>query len=195
MKKKIIILVIGVLLISLFSVRVYAINKYLDIPKTVEYEKGEVVPYGKDGTPIDGDVKDGYTVKVLESEIVSKQDLIKKYKIEEEGIENILGEYFYNVRIIFKNESNKEGQENGIGLLQLNLTGINYYAMMDSLVFEFMNPDMPGDSFSIKEGEEVEVVVPFGIIPSSHDTYEGLLKNPPKLQITGYPNRKLISVN
>ena len=195
MKKKIIIVIVGIILISLFSVRVYAINQDLDLPKTIEYKIGQEVPYGKDGTPINGSVKEGYTIKVLDSEILSKDEIVKKYKIEDEEIKEFMDEYYYNVRTVFKNKSNTEGQENGIGLTELNLLGINYYTMIDSTVFEVINPDMPGDTFSLRVGEEKEMIVPFGIISSSHDNYEGLIKRPPKLQITGYPNRKLISLN
>ena len=86
------------------------------------------------------------------------------------------------------------GTERGISLDLIPLVGTHYFMMIDYMAFELLNPDMPGPSFSLKKGTEKEIILPYAINPDVHTDVRRMQKDPPDLQLSEYPRRKLISL-
>ena len=72
LKRRICIMLAVLCLAGLYAVRVYAVNTGVLLPVRQVFEKGEVVPFGKDYNISEGDCCDGYTIQVLESKIMTE---------------------------------------------------------------------------------------------------------------------------
>ncbi len=196
-KRRIIFLLIGVCLICLFAIRVYFVNR--DVPSQVvkEYAKGETVPFGNDYTTSSEQIIDGYTIKILDSEILSVSNFRKKYHLTEEDLNGqyAFTEAYYVVKTQFANVDNQAGEKMGISLLNLMLVGKNYMVMFSAPPYQKLNPNMPiGGGFSLRPGTDMTVYITYPIISGNTPDISELRKHPPKLQITAYPTRKLLDI-
>ncbi|WP_314064899.1 DUF5028 domain-containing protein [uncultured Vagococcus sp.] len=186
---------ITILLLSLMILRIYYINKDVQVPIEKYYDVSEVVPFENDYTRNSDEIINGYTAKVLGAELIPIKEFYKTYLKVEGFSEETFAKYYYIVKVSFGNTTNLEGINTGISLANTSLVGTNYYMVIDSQVFSMLNPDMPGISFSLKLDSEKELLLPYAVVPSTHTDKKGFLKDPPKLQITEYPNRKLLAIS
>lgn len=186
---------ITILLLSLMILRIYYINKDVQVPIEKYYDVSEVVPFENDYTRNSDEIINGYTAKVLGAELIPIKEFYKTYLKVEDFSEETFAKYYYIVKVSFGNTTNLEGINTGISLANTSLVGTNYYMVIDSQVFSMLNPDMPGISFSLKLDSEKELLLPYAVVPSTHTDKKGFLKDPPKLQITEYPNRKLLAIS
>lgn len=193
-KKKIAVMMVILVLTCLVGGRIYYVNQNIDLPVRLEYKIGEVVPFEEDFNDDSNRIAKGYTIQVVESEMLTKEAFYEKYNPTENPEGELFKEYFYVIKAVFGNEDNTQGEECGIALDQVPLVGVNSWIMIDAHMFEVMNPSMPGLGFSLNPGTTKEVLLPYGIIPSSHGEYKYLKKHPPMLQITQYPHEKRIAI-
>jgi len=176
-------------------IRIYSVNKNSDLSVDKVYEVGERVPYEKDFTDDVSTIKEGYTVKVLDSALYSREELYKKYGlIEDEEISPDSKSHYYVIKVEVANESNKDKEKAGFSINECFLKGVNYYVMVDDILFYRMNKNKLDSSFSLREKTSMEVFLPFELGEFSNATYDIVKKNPPSLQITEYPTRKLLSL-
>ncbi len=68
----------------------------------------------------------------------------------------------------------------------------NYMALVSENVFCTMYPDMPGTSFSLRKGTSMEFELPYPITRTEGCTKEDMQKKAPMLEISEFPNRKLL---
>lgn len=191
-KRKIGIIVFSVLLIVLYSIRVYAINRNVDVPVTKEYSKGEKVPYENDFSETSNECINGYSVTVKDTEILQANDFYKKYNLTDDNIDYIPN-YYYIVKVEFENKDNKSGTESGIDLNYVSLVSLDDYTMIDDQAFLMLNPKMPGVGFSLRTGTTKEMLLPYQMT-GDYSSVDDIKKADMKLQITQYPNRKLMSL-
>lgn len=189
-KKRIATAVIILCLIVLYGVRVYAVNAEISSPGRRIFKEGETVPYGTDYNISEGDSSEGYTVQALDSRILSAEEFSREYNVKDMGIVDD----FYMVKLSVKNESNEHVGEQGVPLGISMLVGTNYCMIPSADRFRTVNPDIPGMSFSLKTGTQAEVWLVFQLISGSTPDANYLKEHPPMLQITQYPNQKLIQL-
>lgn len=202
MKKNHKILLILVLCIVVASgVRIYLVNKCVTIPKKIYFPVNEKVEFGKDFHVNSSEQIDGYAIRVLGAELMEKEEYYEKYQIT--GEDRVLADseeikYYYVVKAVV---SNTKEQDEGKGFIVFNypLIGKNYLINTNMSTYNLINKNLPdGGGFSLRPGEETEVLLPYSIVPSNVVEYEGQIKkkfeeNPPYLQITAYPTKKQIA--
>ena len=191
LKRRICIMLAVLCLAGLYAVRVYAVNTGVRLPVRQVFEKGEVVPFGKDYNISEGDCCDGYTIQVLESKIMTEEEFFQEY---EEADDMGLASHYYMVKVKVGNAGNEYVGEQGVHMGTAMLVGTNYSVILSPDMFRAVNPDMETASFSLRLGTEMEMWLVFQIIPGNTPEYEHIVKNPPMLQITQYPRQKLIRI-
>lgn len=196
-KKRNSLLIVSVCLICLFAVRVYFVNRDVSALPMKEYKKGEIVTFDKGYSVDNREISEGYTIQILDSEVLSVEDFRKKYNLSEGDLE---GQYnftnaYYVVKAKFANVNNQEGEEQGISLLSLPLVGKNYMVTFNAISYPHLNPTMPiGGGFSLHPGTDITVYLTYAIITGNAPDIEELRKNPPQLQISEYPIRKMLDI-
>ncbi len=192
--KKIVIISLSVALILAWSIRFYLVNRDIDLPAVRVFQKGENVPVEKDFFVYSDEGMDGYNVKVLEAELVSVDTFLQSYNAggQAENI-GIFTDYIYMVRVSFGNQYNSFVNEKGIDLQVYYLKGTDYVLSLEDTCYRIANPDMPGTSFSLRQGTDMELVLPFSVM-SSQTSRDHILEDPPKLQISLYPHQKLLEL-
>lgn len=197
----------GIILLLVFfilvgtGVRIYQVNKNVSIPQKVYFSINERVEFGNDFHVSANEQINGYAIQVLEAELLDKEDYYQKYHIIGEDREVADSEdikYYYVVRArVFNTKEQEEGK--GFVVFNYPLVGKNYLINTNMSTYNLINPNLPeGGGFSLRPGEETEVLLPYAISPSNEVEYEKQLKkkfeeNPPNLQITAYPTKKLIA--
>lgn len=162
-----------------------------------EYKKGEIVTFDEEYSVDNRKISEGYTIQILDSEILSVEDFREKYKLSEGDLE---GQYnftnaYYVVKAKFTNVNNQEGEEQGISLLSLPLVGKNYMVVFNAISYPHLNPTMPiGGGFSLRPGTDMTVYLTYAIIAENAPDIEELRKDPPQLQIAEYPIRKMLDI-
>ena len=193
MKKYIWPVVIGLLVLG-WALRVCSVNSDLNLPEKIVYPFGETVPIEKDYFDYESEDMDGYSVRVLGSELMTAEEFLARYNASNRLSE--LGgssDYVYAVEVSVTNSYNPYTGEKGISLLLYNLVGKNYILTIDGICFDASNPHMPGPSFSLQQNACITIVLPF-IASAWQNDYDDLLENPPMLQITQYPHQKLLKI-
>ena len=194
MKKILIIAVIIILAIG-WGLRFYVVNKDVDAPIVQIFPKGEEVLVEKDFFNYADEDMDGYAVTVLDAELFSVADFLQRYDAADQA--EILGnytDYIYTVRICVANRHNPYTGEKGISLQQYVLQGTDYVLGFEDTCYQLANPDMPGASFSLKEGTSMELTLTFDVM-SRTTSIKHLLDDAPKLLITQYPHQKMINIS
>ena len=192
-----ILLFISLCLISSFAIRVYFVNRDVSKPPMKEYKKGEIVTFDEEYSVDNRKISKGYTIQILDSEILSVEDFREKYNLSEGDLE---GQYnftnaYYVVKAKFTNINNQEGEKQGISLLSLPLVGKNYMVVFNAIAYPHLNPTMPiGGGFSLRPGTDMTVYLTYAIIAGNAPDIEELRKDPPQLQIAEYPIRKMLDI-
>lgn len=192
-----ILLFISLCLICSFAIRVYFVIRDVSKPPIKEYKKGEIVTFDEGYSVDNRKISKGYTIQILDSEILSVEDFREKYNLSEGDLE---GQYnftnaYYIVKAKFTNINNQEGEEQGISLLSLPLVGKNYMVVFNAIAYPHLNPTMPiGGGFSLRPGTDMTVYLTYAIIAGNAPGIEEFRKDPPQLQIAEYPIRKMLDI-
>ncbi|MDE7422617.1 MAG: DUF5028 domain-containing protein [Lachnospiraceae bacterium] len=192
--KKILLISLNIILILVWGVRFYLVNQDIDIPIVQVFPKGIEVPVEKDFFINSDEDMDGYTITVLDAELLSVEDFLKHYNVMEQA--ELLGnftDYIYMVRVTIGNQNNPFVNEKGINLNAYYLKGTDYILSLEDGCYQLANPDMPGTSFSLRQGTSMELILPFSVM-SYQTSRKHILDDPPKLQISLYPHQKLIEL-
>lgn len=192
--RKMIKIIISLLVVIIISARIYWVNHGIMEVKEQIYPMGYSVPYEKDFTVHSNEIIEGYYITVKNSEIITAKEFANRYY--QGNIERVdpFVQYYYMVDIEVRNEDNQDIGEKGVNLSEMPLVGINYMMVVSYDAFWDVNPDLPGLGFSVKPGTSVDTTLAYQVIPQTHATYEQLVKDPPKLQITEFPVRKLLEI-
>lgn len=192
--KKILIIAVAAVLVIGWGIRFYIVNKDIDVPVVQIFSKGEEVSVGKDFFSYGDEDMDGYTVTVLGAEILSVQEFLQRYNaIDQAELLGIFTDYLYTVRVSVANQYNPYTDQKGIALQLYFLQGTDYILSLEDTCYQIANPDMPGTSFSLRQGTNLELTLTFDVM-SKMTSINHLSDDMPKLLITQYPHKKMIKL-
>lgn len=193
--KKRIILIIVLILSVLYVARIFVINKNAVCAETLEYKKGEIVDFGNDYIDSIDDSKPGYAVQVLGYRIVDTKTFYEEFNLSNgEDVDTSYIPYYCLVKVKFYNKDSTLGENGGISLYQMALVGDDYLSQISENVFCTMYPDMPGMNFSLQKGTSMEFELPYPLDVVTGKDKDDLNKKSPYIEISEFPNRKLIKI-
>ncbi len=162
--RKRVLIICGLILLILYTARVIVVNKNADRVPVYIYGVGETVDFGNDYVDTVEECIDGYAVQVLGYEVVDTRELYERYNMGQADEATVKNTPFYC------------------------LLKVRIYEN----VFCTMYPDMPGTSFSLRKGTSMEFELPYPITRTEGCTKEDMQKKAPMLEISEFPNRKLL---
>lgn len=193
--RKIVMVVLTAALVLGWGFRFYSVNRSVDVPIIQVFPRDEEVPIGKDFFSYADEDMDGYTVTVLDAELISAADFLKRCDAEAQAqLLGIFTDYIYTVRVRIANQENRQTGEKGISLQQYMLCGTDYILSLEEGCFLLANPEMPGTSFSLREGTSMEMLLTFDVM-SRTVSVKHLAEDRPKLLISQYPHQKMITLD
>jgi hypothetical protein len=193
--KKAAVLAIVIVLAAAWGARFYFVNSNAQKSITQVFEKGTEVPVGRDFFDRSDEDMDGYTVTILDAELIPTRDYLDSIGASEQS--EILGtftDYIYAVCVSIANIDNPYTDQKGIALERYYLQGVDYTLSLERACFQLANPTMPGTSFSLKQGTSKEIILPFEVM-SEFISLARLSSSPPRLQISQYPTQKLLELH
>ena len=184
----------GVVLIVLSTayIRSYqSVNsKWSDAP-VESYSVGDCVAMEED-ILMDGSMQ-GYSITVVESEVMEYLDYLEKYGGEDEY--TYAPDKVYDVTILLKNEDAAEGT--GINLWDFYIQGLAVYAGINTQLLDLSNPDLDGNiAIALRENSEMEIHLPFNLLETHfrENVWENLQEFPMQLIVTLYPVKKVVQL-
>lgn len=175
-----------------YMLRVNFVNTTLPLPVTLKYEMGAEVAIEDDFFDSSDENMNGYTVTVLGTELLTIDEFIALYEIEDSSEYDYL-EYVYLVTASFRNMSNKYGEMGGINLSKYVLQKSSYITYMDIELYYMVN-NVNAYSFSLNPGTKKKLIIPFGIDTAYIDV-ERINDEFPRLVVTEYPHKKIIELS
>ncbi len=203
MKKKIAIISLSVLIFGLWLFCVINTNIRTEKPILKTYSMQEPVPYESDYFRRSDNILDGYTITVLNAEIVPYEEYAKKHQVTlpERGTDelgNLLyrPEYVYDVEVQFSNTNNEEGAIDMFDTLLANGDALMLRA--DADLWDQMYPQLSGSySFRLRPNTSMNFHLPFVVESVYSEKYnmERVKKEKMSLVISQYPVKKSIQIN
>lgn len=196
MKKKITIVVLCILVFCVWAFNIYRVNSTVEkVPKKI-YSMEQWVEYGDNFYDKATENRTGYSVKVVDAEVVAFDEFLKQNNISVyKDKELFKPEYIYDVTVIIKNKNNTDS---GISMIDTTLNSINKIMQVDFDVFDALYPQLNGSiSFSVKPGTEMEFHFPFVVANADFEKicdYEYLTNNTFYLNLSQYPIENSIEV-
>ena len=130
MKNKLIAIILLLVIIIIYIVRVVYINTHNLAPKNVSYKIGDVVDLNNDYFDNSLEKMDGYSISVLNTDIISINDFMQKYN----GYNNEMNaDYMYLLNVEFRNIDNDYGTNAGIDLGQYILQESSYINFIEEI--------------------------------------------------------------
>lgn len=196
MKKKITIVVLCILVFCVWAFNIYRVNSTVEkVPKKI-YSMEQWVEYGDNFYDKATENRTGYSVKVVDAEVVAFDEFLKQNNISVYKDEELFKpEYIYDVTVIIKNKKNTDS---GISMIDTTLNSINNIMQVDFDVFDTLYPQLNGSiSFSVKPGTEMEFHFPFVVANADFEKicdYDYLTNNTFYLNLSQYPIENSIEV-
>lgn len=196
MKKKISIVVLCILIFCVWAFNIYRVNSTVERVPVKVHSMEQWVEYGDNFYDKATENRNGYSVKVVDAEVIAFDDFLKQNNISVYKDEELFKpEYIYDVTVIVKNENNTDS---GISMIDTTLNSINNIMQVDFDVFDALYPQLNGSiSFSVKPGTEMEFHFPFVVVNADFEKicdYEYLTNNTFYLNLSQYPIENSIEV-
>lgn len=187
MRKSLIILTI--IIAFFYSIKVYSLNSKVTYPVVQRYRKGEVVDIETNFFNSSRENMNGYSVTVIETELVPVVSFCDKYNVIEKD-ELLQFDYIYMVKVNFQNKSNALGEDAGINIGEYMITNGSYMNFYCNDAYQYVN-EFKSSLFSLRQGTNKEFIIPFAIDEQFINS-EDFKKGNPKLIISLYPYQKEI---
>lgn len=196
MKKKIPIVVLCILIFCVWAFNIYRVNSIVERVPVKVHSMEQWVEYGDNFYDKATENRTGYSVKVVDAEVVAFDEFLKQNNISVyKDKELFKPEYIYDVTVIIKNKNNTDS---GISMIDTTLNSINNIMQVDFDVFDALYPQLNGSiSFSVKPGTEMEFHFPFVVANADFEKicdYEYLTNNTFYLNLSQYPIESSIEV-
>lgn len=179
-------------MVLLYCLRAYQLSKEDYIYNILYYHLGEEVSLDNDFFDIKQDAPNGYSIKVVKTELISRDDFMYEYNISEEAIP-----YFYeNVYLVtakFHNYNEILNQNTGVNLTYYVLQDDEYMTYAYREVIPAIN-NINTFTFSLIPNSDAELIIPFFINPK-YVSIQRLKNGNPTLIVSLYPNKKSIYLN
>lgn len=190
MKHKIIVIALSIITVISYVARVVYININSFAPEVTAYSLGNEVPIENDFFDSSSEKMNGYSVIVLDTEMVS----IDKFQSEYSDFKNELhAENIYLVKVLFKNIDNALGENAGINIGQYMIQNGSYINFVDRETYELIN-GFDTLAFCLRTNSEKEFILPFDI-NSQYIDAETLRSGNTTLIVSLYPHKKIIKLN
>ncbi len=196
MKTKVLIrsalIVVTVLLIAA-AVRIAYVNITATKPQEEYYKMNEWVELDGSFFRSNDEKTEGYSVKITDYEIISKEDFLEKHEITNESISEANSfSYFLVVSVTLKNENNDDGK---VMIADWKLVGKNgdFVTSMDPQILMDTDERIHDylSSVTTAQGKEISLNLTFPM--TGMKTKEAVEKNSVySLAVTKYPVRKYI---
>ena len=178
-----------IILLFICAIRIYYVNSEKLYPINKYYKGNEEVEIGNDFFDSSSEKMNGYSIKVLGTELIPIDDFCEKNNIEEK--ENFeFYDYMYLVKVNIKNNAKSKNENRGINLSQFMITNKAFMTLCDRTAYKYVN-DKPDMIFALREGTNMDFIIPFAISQYYIDI-EKFKKGSPQLIISLYPTRKAI---
>ncbi len=196
MKKKISIVVLCILIFCIWAFNIYRVNSTVETVPQKVHPMGQWVEYGDNFYDKETESRNGYSVKVVDAEVVAFDEFLKQNNISVfKDAELFKPEYIYDVTVIVKNKNNTDS---GISMIDTTLNSINNIMQVDFDVFDALYPQLNGSiSFSVKPGTEMEFHFPFVVANADFEKicdYDYLTNNTFYLNLSQYPVENSIEI-
>lgn len=190
MKNRFTFLVISIIIIIAYIVRVVHINSDNISPDIITYKLGDEVPIEDDYFNSSDEKMNGYTIKVLDTEIIS----MEKFQTEHSSfISDLQAENIFIVKVLVRNVDNTLESNAGINFGHYLIQEGSYINMLNRDAYPFVNK-FNSLSFSLRCDSEMEFILPFNI-DSQYIDVEKLKSGEPTLVVSLYPHKKVIELN
>lgn len=191
--KRIIIFIVSLLLTCGFVFRVHAVNSKKNYPVLQEYQSNENVPLESDFFFSDNENMNGYSVKVIDTEVLTHDEFMERYHVEEDKEEAFKdANHMVLVTTEFNNLSNMQGDSAGINLQYLIIQSGSFINYIDREALPYVN-DFNVLSFCLSPQTKKQIIIPFRIY-KGHISIERFYHNHPQLVVSLYPHKKSIEL-
>lgn len=190
MKNRFTFLVISIIIIIAYIVRVVHINSDNISPDIITYKLGDEVPIEDDYFNSSDEKMNGYTIKVLDTEIIS----MEKFQTEHSSfISDLQAENIFLVKVLVRNVDNTLESNAGINFGHYLIQEGSYINMLNRDAYPFVNK-FNSLSFSLRCDSEMEFILPFNI-DSQYIDVEKLKSGESTLVVSLYPHKKIIELS
>ncbi len=187
--KSLVILCVMLCVIFVGIERYRTVNKITQNPPVETFECGDEVVMGKD--ILINDSMEGYSIKVNSAQVLTYEEFLDKYNIEDEY--TYVPEKVYDVEIVLKNINALSGI--GVNLSEFYIQGKAVCASLDTNLYSSVNPSLNGIlAIALRENTEITIHLPFALYQDNFrtDTWENLESYEMSLIVTLYPVKKRI---
>ncbi len=188
---KIALILIGILGITCYGIRVWKINKNVDLPKIQIYEKGEKVPYEKDFIGNSAYSCEGYSIQVLDRQVFTGEEFKEKYDVEVPQERHY--DFYYTVDVKIYNDNVTLDEEEGISLWNIYLKSKNDFIIPEATMTVQIN-SLPGISFSLRPESDMDVTIIYTMNDIYYEDINEVKNTKYRLMITEYPVMKLLEI-
>jgi hypothetical protein len=189
MRKRIILINVFALAIVIYLARINYLYNNSYAPKKLSYKMQENVQIESDYFNNSSEKMNGYSITVLNTELVSVEEFKRKYS---NYTNRMNAEYVYLITACFKNENNQDGDAAGIDLAHYILQEKSYINFLDREAYALVN-GFDTIKFSLRVNTEYEIIIPFHI-DLDYINVKRLRTGSPKLILSLYPHKKMIDL-
>ena len=188
---------IAIVLIFIWINQYEHINKeYKEITQEI-VRNNQIIELGNTFFFDETEMREGYSIELLSSEIISFEEFEKKYNLKttiNEIIDFNAPDRIYEITIKVYNRNNTEG---GIDIHPFILQGIDNYVDINTDLFILVNDIVRGNTkFALKSDSEIELSLPFNLRKElfSRAGWDGLDNYDFYLVLSKYPIKKMIKL-
>lgn len=196
MKRKNAVAFISLFVACIWAINVFKVNTDVEKAPVAVYPMGQWVEYGDNFYDKETEGRSGYSVKVVDADVVRFDEYLNQHNISVFKDEELFKpEYIYDVTVVVKNDNNSDS---GISMIDTTLNSVNDIMQVDFDVFDALYPQLYGSvSFSVKPGTEMEFHFPFVIANESFQKvcdYKYLTGETFYLNLSQYPVKQRIEI-
>lgn len=150
--------IIAFLLVLAYALRYHEVNQKLKAAPVQEYAIGEEVKMEED--ILINYTMEGYTIRVDQAEILSYEEFLKKYNVEDEY--TYVPDKVYDVQVTLRNIDAND--ETGINLSEFYVQGVAVCAGLNTNLLDQVNPQLKGMfEIALRKDSEITIHMPFGL--------------------------------
>ena len=188
--KKVIALSVLILLIGIVSgVRIFQINRTQDHPIIQKYELGEKIAVESDYFDNAGENAEGYSIRVLGTDILTKSEFCNRYGYQENSFMNTA--YYLMVNIEINNSNNCSEENVGVYFGQFAIQNKSYYNFVNLEVTDKVL-GVNGAVLSLPPKAIKNYALPFPI--SSEKELNDIINEDTKLVVSLFPHKNTVKL-
>ncbi len=196
---KIIAPVILLVCAALIGMRIYNVNKDVELPPVEVYPEGEYAALGDNYFWQENEMSPGYEVKVESAAFKKYADFVAEYGEDEDYLdEGYRPEYVLDLELTIRNTNTDEETGRGIDFVNMRVQSENESFQIHSMLFALVRPDLGGVlGVKVRPGTEATLHLPYTRSYSFDDfiTGEKLMAKDYYLLLSMYPEKVIIGLD